>query len=231
MIITFIRTIILYFTVMLAMRIMGKRQIGDMQPFELVVTIMISDIASAPMQATQAPLIQGVVPIFTLVIIEVCFSFVALKSRTIRRIVEGKESILIKDGRIRTNELERLRINYDDLIEQLRQKDIRSIDEVELAIMETNGEFSVIPKTEARPLTPGDLNMNLPQEKMPYVVVSDGEIITENLAKSNITSEKISKEMKKRNIKLSDVAMATYSEQDGLVIKKKQKKKKGDGNK
>jgi uncharacterized membrane protein YcaP (DUF421 family) len=225
MIISFVRAIILYFAVMIAIRIMGKRQIGDLQPFELVVTIMISDIASAPMQAIDVPLLQGIIPIFTLVIIEVCFSFFALKNKRLRRVLVGSPSILIRDGKINMQELEKLRLSYDDLMEELRLKDISSIDDVDLAIIETNGDVSLIPKSDKRPLTPEDVNIKPEQEKLPYMVVSDGNIIQENLKKSGLTKEKLYKLLKKRKQILKDVAVGTYSKQDGLVTKTKGKSK------
>ncbi len=157
MIIAFVRTIILYISVMIAMRLMGKRQLGEMQPMELIVTIMISDLASVPMQNTGIPLLNGLIPIFTISFLEILFSFLALKSKKSKEILVGKPSIIIKDGKINKKEMEKLRFTLDDLKEEIRKKDIRNIEDVQMAILETDGGFSVFPKDKAAPLTKGDI--------------------------------------------------------------------------
>ncbi len=157
MIIAFVRTIILYISVMLAMKLMGKRQLGEMQPMELIVTIMISDMASVPMQNTGIPLLNGIVPIFTIAFLEIFFSFLALKSKKSKEILVGKPSILIKNGKVNKKEMESLRFTLDDLKEEIRKKDIQNIEDVALAILETDGGFSAFPKDKAAPLTKGDV--------------------------------------------------------------------------
>ena len=148
MLITFIRTIILYLLVITAIRVMGKRQIGELHPSELVVTIMISELAAIPMQATSVPLIYGILPILTLIIAEVLFSYITLKSEKARSIISGKPSILIKNGIINENELRKLRFNLNDLLEELRINNYPNIKDVEFAILETSGQLSVIPKSQ-----------------------------------------------------------------------------------
>lgn len=156
MIIPFIRTIILYFTVIFAMRVMGKRQIGELQPSELVVTIMISELASIPMQNTGIPLLSGIIPIITLVIAEITLSFFGMKSKPLRKILEGTPNIIIKNGKIDKAEMEKLRMTDDDLMEEMRLCSCTNIAEVEYGIVETNGKFSLILKKDHRPYTPND---------------------------------------------------------------------------
>lgn len=202
MIIAFVRTIILYLAVVLTMRLMGKRQIGELQPFELVVTLMLSDLATIPMQETGIPLISGLVPILTLAVIEIVLSYISLKSKHARAFLIGRPTILIRNGTIDKNAMERLRVNLDDILEELRKKDIRSVEEVAVAILETDGSIS------AFPLQGG--------QSLPYTLISDGRIITENLKKCKIDEQKLKTMLGGKNPK--DIFLATYSEEDGLHI-------------
>lgn len=185
MLIIFFRTIFLYILVIVAMRIMGKRQIGELQPSELVVTIMISELASIPMGETGIPLINGIVPIITLIIAEITLSFFTLKSETARRIITGRPSILINNGKIVEKELEKARFNIDDLLEELRIKNYPNITDVEFAILETSGQLSIIPKAQKRPVTPEDLNIPTKYEGIPFTIISDGKINYKNLHSAN----------------------------------------------
>lgn len=148
-----VRTILLYALVILSLRIMGKRQIGEMQPSELVVAIMISDLAAVPMQAIDIPLVTGIIPVLTLIVAEVAMSFASLKSEKVRKFLSGEASIVIYDGHINEGELEKLRFNMNDLLEQLRINNYPDISQVECAVMETNGKLSIIPKSTAKPVT------------------------------------------------------------------------------
>ena len=157
MLIPLIRTLILYFLVVTAIRIMGKRQIGEMQPSELVVAIMISDLASIPMQEVNIPLVSGIVPVLTLLVAEVAMSYICLKSVKFRRLYTGEPSIIIYNGRVREKELKKLRFSLSDLIEQLRISGCNGIGDVQAAVLETNGQLSVFKK--AQPVTCEDLDI------------------------------------------------------------------------
>jgi uncharacterized membrane protein YcaP (DUF421 family) len=148
MILVIIRTLILYTATVVFLRIMGKRQIGQLQPYELVVIIMISELAAVPMQNTGVPLINGLVPIFVLFASEVTLSFISLKSERARGIICGKPSILIQNSRIMEEEMRKIRYNINDLLEQLRAKDVTNIADVEYAILETSGQLSVVLKSD-----------------------------------------------------------------------------------
>ncbi|WP_026883877.1 DUF421 domain-containing protein [Clostridium akagii] len=176
-----LRTIILYTLVVLIMRIMGKRQIGELQPFELVITIMISDLASLPMQDTRIPLIHGVIPIVTLLFLEIIISLLQLKSETARLVISGKPSILINNGKIDIDIMRNQRLNLNDLMEEIRLKGYYNLEDIEFAILETSGQLSIIPKTELANATKQDLNMKCPQDVIPITLILDGKINYKNL--------------------------------------------------
>jgi uncharacterized membrane protein YcaP (DUF421 family) len=212
MIITFIRAFIIYVMVVIVMRMMGKRQIAQMQPFELVVTIMIADLAAVPMANTGIPLMNGVVPILTLLSVQVIISFLTLKSEKIREIMDGRPSVLIQKGKIVEAEVKRLRINMNDLLEELRGKDYYNLSDVEFAILETNGQISVIPKSNKRNLTTGDLKIQVPYEDLPITLIMDGNLNQENLAKSGFNKKWLLKQLKEQNInRIEDVFFAFLS--------------------
>ncbi|MEE1043236.1 MAG: DUF421 domain-containing protein [Clostridia bacterium] len=150
---SFIRTIILYLLVILGLRIMGKRQVGEMQPSELVVAIMISDLASIPMQEVGIPLSYGIIPIFTLIIMEILLSQFSLKNKKFRRMLTGKPSVIIHNGKLLENEMKKQRFNNDDLNEQLRIQGYTGIKDIHFAILETNGQLSIIPKPKKQQTT------------------------------------------------------------------------------
>lgn len=225
MIISFIRTIILYFAVVFSLRFMGKRQIGELQPFELVVTIMISDLATIPMQESGIPLLNGLVPIATLTVIEVALSYVNLKSKRIRGFLIGRPTFIIRNGQLDEKALKDLRVNLDDIMDELRKKDIMSINDVEIAIVETDGSISAFPKAPQRPLTPSDLNIQVENDEMPYTIISDGKTIPQNMEKCGITDKKLQNLLKSQKADVQDILVATYTQKDGLLYQLKEKKK------
>jgi uncharacterized membrane protein YcaP (DUF421 family) len=181
MLIILVRTAILYISVVVAMRIMGKQQIGQLQPFELVITIMLSELAAIPMQDPGIPLLNGLTPILTLITLQVITSYTTLKSEKARAVICGTPSILIENGKIIESELFRLRYSISDLLEQLRSKNMPNISDVEFAILETNGNLNIIPKSQKRPLTPEDLSLSTKYEGIPHPLIMDGLIISDNL--------------------------------------------------
>lgn len=207
MIISFARTIILYFAVILAMRVMGKRQIGELQPFELVVTLMLSDLAAVPMQETGIPLLSGLVPICALLILEVILSYISLKSKRVRGFLLGQPAILIRDGKLHEQEMRRLRVNIDDIEDELRKKDIKCVADVEIAILETDGSISAFPKQDG--------------DTLPYTLISDGRIIDKNLKKCGITHKKLRSMLGDKAPE--DIFLATYAKQGGLSYQEKEK--------
>ena len=222
MIITFIRTLILYFLVVVVMRMMGKRQIAQMQPFELVIAIMIADLAATPMENTGIPLLNGVVPIITLLSVQVIVSFISIKSEAVREIICGKPSILINRGKLVQSELRRLRINMNDLLEQLRGKDYPNLSDVEFAILETNGELSIIPKTSKRTVIVQDLNIKVQHEELPITVIVDGNLLYSNLQKTGRDEQWLHRELKKQGLEsIKDTFFAFLSSEGEFFAQKK----------
>ncbi len=229
MLVLVIRTLILYGAVILSMRLMGKRQIGELQPSELVVAIMISDLASVPMQDIDIPLLSGIVPVFSLIVAEIAVSYLSLKSKTVRKIFSGSPSIVIYNGRIDERELERLRFHVNDLLEELRASNCCNIADIEAAVLETNGKLTVIPKTEARPVTVADLPLSEPKkEGLPCILISDGSLNLGELARSGHDRKWLSDELVLRGISSEkDVFLASLDSDGDLFIQRKEKRRKG----
>jgi uncharacterized membrane protein YcaP (DUF421 family) len=209
MVITLIRASILYLVVILALRLMGKRQIGELQPEELVITILISECAAAPIQDLNRPVINGIIAIFALVILEVLFSFVTLKSRKFRKLVDGTPAIVIEKGVINQKTMGALRLTVEDLLGTLRQKGYFNLDDILYCIVETDGNLSVLPTPEATPATAKMVEKAEDIREMPYVVISDGHFQTTSLALCGLTKQKIKKMLKKENTSIKDVFLMT----------------------
>ncbi len=201
-----IRTLILYLTVIAALRIMGKRQMGELQPSELVVAIMISDLASVPMQDISLPLFSGIVPAITLIAAEVLLSFLCLKSNMMRKFISGSPSVVVYEGKIIETELNKLRFNVSDLLEELRINGYYDINDVQTAIVETSGKLSVIPKDMSRTVTVSDMEIKKPdKEGLPYVLVTDGSINYSELKRAGKNKKWLETEIKKRGANIKGV--------------------------
>ena len=209
MIISILRTVILYVFIILAIRLMGKRQISDMQPSELVVTLVVSDIASLPMQNTSQPLLSGVIPVLVLVSLEIAASALMMKSRLFRRLICGTPVVVIEDGKLLQKQLKRLRMSAEDLFAQLRQQDIFSIDEVQYCIVETNGSISVLEKPQNRVPTAQDLGVTIDDKKLEAVVVCDGELLDDGLKLCSGSRMQVDNILQENNAKLSEVFILT----------------------
>ena len=196
---------------------MGKRQIGELQPTELVVAIMISDLATVPVSDIAIPLLSGVIPIMTLIIFEVTISFLTLKSEKARNIITGKPTYLIKDGIIAEKQMRNMRYNIEDLLEELRLKDCPNVADVHTAILETNGELSVVLKSDKRSVTPNDLKIKPNQESVPLVLISDGKIRFEHLRELNKDIKWLEKKLADRNIKSTKDVFLFSIDSDGVI--------------
>ncbi len=200
---TIVRTFILYFFVILAVRLMGKRQIGDLQPSELVITLLISEIAAIPLQDTSQPILNGITSIFVLVILEIIVSIIALKSQRVRQLLSGKSVVVIKNGVIDQSAMKSVRMTVLDLIELLRIKDVFDITTVAFAVLEVNGELSVLLKSSEQTVTANDLEIKKPAEFLSLPVISDGVVMTDSLKSLNITRKDLKKHLK--GIAIKDV--------------------------
>lgn len=203
MFIVFIRTAILYALVVIVIRLMGKRQIGELQPYELVITIMISDLAALPMQDTRFPLILGIIPIVTLLLLKSILSQLQLKSQFLRKIIDGEPSILVHKGKLNYSALKKQQINIDELMEEFRLSGYFNLDDIQYAILENNGQLSILPKDYNK-------SSNNISPRLPKILVSDGKINKNSLTRINKDKEHIEKILKTKNnssIKRTLIAM------------------------
>ena len=223
MLVVFIRTIILYILVVIIMRLMGKRQIGELQPFEFTIALLIADLAAVPMGDIGTPLFYGVIPIITLLVLQILLSYCTMKSPFVRRIVCGKPSIMVHKGAICEKTLKSQRYNLNDLLEQLRSAGYFDVADVEYAILETGGMLTVIPKETRRPVTPADLSMTPAQEDIPINVIMDGKLNQENIRRFNIDINPILNTLKNAGFRsYKEVLLLTLSNGNELFIQGKQ---------
>ena len=225
MFITVYRTIILYIAVIISLMLMGKRQIGDMQPSELVITLLISEIAAMPLQDTDQPILFGVSAIFTIVMIEIIVSLLSLKSFFVRKMLSGKSAILIRDGIIDQEELKKVRITVLDLVEMLRGQQVFDVSTVSFAVLETGGSLSVLLKSKAQPATVGDIKVQKGPAELPLPVVSDGKILNESLTALGIKKEEVTVRLAKRGVRVKDVFLMTLDGGGAEKIVKKEENK------
>ncbi len=215
------RTMILYVLVVFAMRIMGKRQIGDMQPADLVVTLLISEIAAIPIQDPANPLLIAIISVFVLIILEIVISVISMKCSFVNTITNGRSVMVIKDGKIQQKVMRRLRITVPDLIELLRAQGIFDINEVAYAVLESNGSLSVMQKPYYQPAKTGDVCKPSEDNPYPSLVVSDGKIIKRGLHDIGKTKADVYKTLNARCLDIKDVfIMILDSKGDSTIIKR-----------
>ncbi len=220
-----LRCFILYFVIVIAVRIMGKRQIGELQPSELVITILISELGSMPIQDTDQPILAGVLPILTLAAIELAVSLITLKSIKARYLIYGKPIVLVYKGKMYQKEMTKARVSIDDLIEAMRTSGIMKVDDVDYAILETNGNMSIIPKADKLPVTPEDINIKPNDQNMPDIIIVDGRILDENIKSCGLTREWLYKVLKKQGVTNEKEIFFLAREKTGktYIVKKENK--------
>lgn len=222
MIDTVVRTAVLYLVVVLLIRLMGKRQVGELQPSELVVTILISELASIPMQDLSRPVSNGITAILVLVILELVLSVITLKIPPLRRLFSGKPAIVIADGKIDQQMMKRLRYSIDDLLEGLRTDGCFCIEDVHYAILETNGTLSVMQKKSARPPTRSEMNINHTDCGLPITIISDGKLQKKAVKTHNVDMSKVYARLKEERLCVKDVFLMTGDSTNEYVIIKKE---------
>lgn len=201
MLVVFIRVFIIYTTVLLFLRLMGKRQIGEMQPYEVVITLIIADLATLPMSDTNIPLLHGILPLAILVLIHYFIALLTRKSIKFRRIISGKPVVIVSPKGIEYKAFKELNLNIDDLMEIIRQNGYYSLDQVLYAIVETNGQISIIPKSANAPATAQDVGVQNPPAKLPSVVVADGKIMKSKMKELKLDTKKLNKILQHLNLK------------------------------
>lgn len=229
MLVTFFRAIILYIVVLIVMRLMGKREIGQLQPFELAISIMIADLAATPMAEAGVPITNGIMPILGLLVMHLIISMVNIKSTKAREIICGKPSMLIFRGKVDEKVLKRERFTINELEERLRDNNIFNIGDVEYAILETSGQVTVIPKPNKRATTPEDFNMEPKYEGIPYDLVVDGKVMYENLEKIGKNYVWLQKQTEKFGIKPEEALVVTIDGDDKFFCQPLEKKEGKNG--
>lgn len=220
-----IRCVIIYVVVIAMVRLMGKRQIGELQPSELVITILISDVASMPLQNMEMPLISTVTSLLVLVMFEVLLSVISIKSRKARKLLQGNSVMIIKNGKLIESSLRLIRYSIDDLMEALRLKDVFDISQVQYAYIETNGSISVELKPQHRTITPQDLSMATEKVSIPCLVICDGEIVDSEFDVCNMTREKLYKILDEKEFSAKEILLMTVDSSGRSYIRLKEVKK------
>lgn len=222
MLINFVRAIILYLIVLITTRIMGKREIGQLQPYEFVIQLMIANLATIPMSETGLPLFSGIVPMLGLLTMHLIIGFFNLKSQKFRGIICGKPTILIHKGRIDEKALNSERLTVEELERKLREKNVFYLQDVEYAILETNGEVTIITKPDKRTTTPEDFNIMPEYEGLSYNLVLDGKIVEENLNILGKNIKWLEKQLKTYKVKPEEVLVATVNAKGEIFCQKKE---------
>lgn len=206
---SFYRAVIFYLALVFAVRLMGKRQLGQMEPSEFVVTMLIANLATIPIEDTRLPIYHGLIPIFTVLGFELLFSVAELRSVFFRKLLCGKPVILIEDGKILQSNLKKNRITLDELTCHLRQKDVMAVETVQYAILETNGSLSVFPFPEHLPADAATAGISPPKQSLPVTIVADGRLYMDNLRLSGMDSAWLEAALKKRKTTLKETFLLT----------------------
>ena len=224
MLIVFLRSIVLYIIVLIVMRLMGKREIGQLQPFELAIAIMIADLAAVPMAETGIPISNGIIPILGLLVMHLIISFLNLKSMKIREILCGKPAILIYRGKIDEKVLKKERFTLNELQERLRSSNVVNLGDVEYAILETSGQVTVIQKPDKRTTIPKDFNITPEYEGIPYDLVVDGKVMYKHLKTIGKDYNWLKKQVNKFNMEPEEALIVTFDGGSQMFCQKKLEK-------
>ncbi len=201
MITAFFRTAILYLLLIVGLRLTGKRQIGELEPIELVLTMLLSDLASVPMQDFGIPLINGVIPIITLLAMSMLLSCLSLRSVRFRTLICGKPALIIRDGQLQQAAMRHNRLTLDELFEELRSQGVTDIRDVKYAILETGGQLSVLLRTAAQPATPRQMNLTCKDDVfLPTVIINDGRLLRDNLRRAGRDETWLQKQLREKGV-------------------------------
>ena len=223
MAINFIRAIIIYVVIIIAVRLMGKRQVGDLKPHELVITILISAIAVIPLEENSMPLANCLVPILLFVSLEIIMSVISMKSLWFRNLLQGRPIFIIRQGKLDQKKLKQLRLTMDDVVDALRQKDIFDISQVEDAVIETNGSISVLPKAEYQPITASDINLSVKEKGMPVAIVIDGKPVNEYFNEYKLKDSEIELVLQTVNRDAKRIMLLTIDDDGNTYLIEKEK--------
>ncbi len=222
MILSYLRTIILYTVLIAVIRLMGKRQIGQMEPSEFVVTMLVANLASIPMQDSGIPLFSGFIPIVTVLGVELVLSHLSLKSIWLRKLLCGKPVILIENGNVLQRNLQKTRVTLDELTGHLREKDVLDLSSVQYAILETNGNLSVFPYPKERPASAKDAGITARKQYLPLTIISDGVLMPENLQKAGKDPKWVQRVLRERQASVRDTWLLTVDGADHILFYRKE---------
>ena len=218
-----VHTVILYLVIVIGIRLMGKRQIGQLEPSEFVLSLLIADLAAVPMQDFGIPIIMGVIPIVTLLCLSTILSVLTVKSIRIRALLCSRPSIVVQDGRILSREMVKNRFTVDELMEELRVVGVTDLETVKYAVLETTGRISVILRKEEQPPTAADLGVSVEENGLPVIVLRDGRILTENLKVRNLSDQWLGQQLSGRKIEdISQVFLMTVDEAGKVYLSLKE---------
>lgn len=220
-----LRCILIYIIVLIIFRLMGKRQLGELQPFEFVITLIIADLATIPMAEINIPVTHGIVPLFTLMILHFFISWISRKSIFMRKVISGKPVLLMTPSGVDHNALKELNMNLNDLSEALRNLNYFSLDQVQYAIVETNGKITVLPNKDNAPLCASDFdNVKKPESTLPIMLVCEGKYLKENMKLAEVTEDFVLNQLKRAGTtKVKDVVVATIDNAGKVYIQLKDK--------
>ncbi|MBE6037574.1 MAG: DUF421 domain-containing protein [Clostridiales bacterium] len=217
MVLIAIRTFILYLIALFVIRVMGQGELSKMDPFQTVVLFMVSNLAAFPIESPDISMFTGLTALLTLLFIQVLFSFLSLKSRRLRKLLSGKSSLLVEKGELDTRELARLRITLDDLSSQLRLKNFPSLNDVDYAVLEPNGDLSVIPKYEKAAVTRADLGCGKKPQELPLILIADGAFCRSNLQKAGFSKESLLEQLRKQGAPELSRIFLCYRDETGTL--------------
>lgn len=218
------RCVIIYIIVLIIFRLMGKRQLGELQPFEFVITLIIADLATMPMGDTGIPLIHGIVPLITLLFLHFCISILTRKSLFFRKLISGKPVIIINPNGIDYENLKKLNLTLNDLQESLRNLNFYCFDDIEYAIVETNGKISVIPKVASTPVTKEDMQIYKPENHLFLILISDGKLVKENISLAKIDVDFLLRQMRRAGeTKIKNILVFSMDNDGNVYIQSKDK--------
>lgn len=223
MVIAFLRTIILYAFIIIGIRLMGKRQVGELEPSELVLALLIADLAAVPMQDFGIPLLTGLIPILTLLCLTMALSVLTMKSVRFRAVLCGRPSVIVENGKLRQREMQKNRFTLDELMEELRMKGITDLTTVKYAILETNGQISVLPYASKQPVTAQQMNLSPQESGLPMVIINDGRVITRTLHSRGLDEVWLQKQLQQHHVtRPQDVFLLTVDEKNTVYLAKKE---------
>ena len=217
MILSYVRTVILYLALIISVRLMGKRQVGQMEPSEFVVTMLVANLASIPMQDEGIPLFSGLVPILTVLGVELVLAGLTLKSILVRRLLCGKPVILIENGKILQKNLQKTRVTMDELVGHLREKDVIDLSAVQFAILETNGNLSVFPYPKERPATAAEAGIEAKKQFLPITIIEDGYVSKDNLRKAGKDAAWLDRVLTQRKTSRKETLLLTVDKSDHIM--------------